>query len=29
VWGSLIGADGTFTVPFIWDPVNQIVPGSN
>jgi ABC-type branched-subunit amino acid transport system substrate-binding protein len=29
VWGSAIGADGSFSVPFIWDPVNRIVPGSN
>jgi ABC-type branched-subunit amino acid transport system substrate-binding protein len=27
VWGSRLAADGTFTVPFIWDPVNRIVPG--
>ena len=20
VWGSRIGSDGTFTVPFVWDP---------
>jgi ABC-type branched-subunit amino acid transport system substrate-binding protein len=29
VWGSRIASDGTFTVPFVWDPVNGIVPGSN
>jgi ABC-type branched-subunit amino acid transport system substrate-binding protein len=29
VWGSRIAADGSFTVPFIWDPTNRIVPGSN
>jgi branched-chain amino acid transport system substrate-binding protein len=29
VWGSRIGADGTFTVPFLWDPVNRIVAGAN
>src|SRR4029079_5088899 len=29
VWGSRIAADGTFTVPFIWDPVSRIVAGSN
>jgi hypothetical protein len=29
VWGSRIGADGTFTVPFVWDPVTLIVPGAN
>jgi ABC-type branched-subunit amino acid transport system substrate-binding protein len=27
VWGSVIGADGKFSVPFIWDPMNGIVPG--
>jgi ABC-type branched-subunit amino acid transport system substrate-binding protein len=27
VWGSRLAADGSFTVPFIWDPVNRIVPG--
>ena len=27
VWGSRLAADGTFTVPFVWDPVNRIVPG--
>lgn len=29
VWGSRIGTDGTFTVPFIWDPTNGIVPGAS
>jgi ABC-type branched-subunit amino acid transport system substrate-binding protein len=29
VWGSVIGADGKFNVPFIWDPTNGIVPGSS
>jgi ABC-type branched-subunit amino acid transport system substrate-binding protein len=29
VWGTRIAPDGTFTVPFIWDPIQRIVPGSN
>ncbi|HEX2656998.1 MAG TPA: ABC transporter substrate-binding protein, partial [Polyangia bacterium] len=29
VWGSRIGADGSFTVPFTWDPTGGIVAGSN
>jgi hypothetical protein len=29
VWGTRIGADGTFTVPFMWDASRRIVPGSN
>jgi branched-chain amino acid transport system substrate-binding protein len=29
VWGSRLATDGTFTVPFVWDPVHKIVPGSN
>jgi branched-chain amino acid transport system substrate-binding protein len=29
VWGSRLAADGTFTVPFVWDPVHRIAPGSN
>jgi branched-chain amino acid transport system substrate-binding protein len=29
VWGSRISSDGTFTVPFVWDPVGGIVPGSS
>jgi branched-chain amino acid transport system substrate-binding protein len=29
VWGSRLAADGTFTVPFVWDPMHRIVPGSN
>ena len=29
VWGSRISADGSFTVPFAWDPNGGIVPGSN
>ena len=29
VWGTRIAADGTFTVPFVWDPTNGIVAGSN
>jgi branched-chain amino acid transport system substrate-binding protein len=29
IWGTRIAADGTFTVPFTWDPVNRIVPAAN
>jgi len=29
VWGSRIGGDGKFTVPFTWDPKGGIVPGSS
>ena len=29
VWGSRIAADGTFTVPFVWDATRRIVPGGN
>lgn len=29
VWGSRIASDGTFTVPFVWDPTNGIVAGSD
>jgi branched-chain amino acid transport system substrate-binding protein len=29
VWGSVIGADGAFKVPFIWNPTDKIIPGSN
>lgn len=28
VWGSRISGDGTFTVPFVWDPAGGIVSGS-
>jgi len=26
VWGSVIQADGTFKVPFVWNPAQKIVP---
>lgn len=29
VWGTRIATDGSFTVPFVWDPTSGIVPGSN
>jgi hypothetical protein len=29
VWGSQLGEDGTFTIPFVWTPETRIVPGIN
>jgi branched-chain amino acid transport system substrate-binding protein len=29
VWGSMIGDDGSFTVPFVWNPTDRVLPGSN
>jgi branched-chain amino acid transport system substrate-binding protein len=29
VWGTTITADGKFDVPFIWNPEDKIIPGSN
>ena len=29
VWGSVIGADGTFTIPFMWNNEQGIIAGQN